>query len=241
MCRMALFLSKQPALFMDSILFREWAVSNPDGLGAFFRHADGMKLVKKSNPFSYFREGKPYTRLLMHFRMGTGGKGVHPFYCKCRSSNAWLVAHNGAIGFDKEFLEQMHKHHKIETEIDSEIIAHIWQDLSSTADLSQRAIALHDVLVANSSHMWANVLLYNYITDSWVGMSDGALNLVSSDKNLTLASDLRWLRIQRPNLLTKNLQSGDLIVGRGLSYKIYEQAIPSKSYLSFYEYPYGEW
>ena len=208
MCRMALVLSSSPERGLEEKMREAWDY-NKDGVGALYKTPNGaIKLYRwvKTEYFQHNSIGEPYLRLLIHFRLSTGGFGTHPFALE-GNAVGWFLAHNGYV-IDK--ITPVQVYGEIDTLKAVRVFARIYD---STKTLKENTLNFMKELQNNYSGIF-NFLLYNPFSDEWIAISDGSLEYLQEKNRLIIASDFRF--DNNMNARSRFLRSGYAMVGKGL-------------------------
>ena len=227
MCRMALVLGKEKALKGFELSFKTaWGRGNDDGVGVYwrdypvtdtyaFRH-----LARFPKTADLVRIGSTYDRLFIHFRNATGGDGTHPFSCIHKPENNsgdWFLAHNGCVQ-DEKARERLATTHKFSTEIDSEVMAHIWGDIDHTKPMPEQVEDFVAQINKDKVTGWANLIFYNVVTDEWVVFCDGNIKMSAVKDILVISSDTEWLddaEAKKADVKVVQAETGSVIYGKG--------------------------
>lgn len=257
MCRMSLVLSKGKNKYLEVLQKKAWASHNRDGVGVYFNNRDkfntDLQLKDKLGWIMRYEKSawldpieSEYDRYMSHFRFGTGGSGTHPFNCSCKNKdNYWFLTHNGVLQGWRKIKEELEvKGHKFATQIDSEVMVHLFEETEGKGSLLARAKELMKLFYSyeGTSYSSVNLLFYNAFTDQWLAISDDSLNLIMNGQVVILTSDNDWLP-QRTKY--RHLYSGDIAWGKGLYVNIKESAIvrpqPPAIRVGTYGECFGEW
>jgi len=206
MCRMALVITATPERGLEEKMKDAWE-QNKDGVGALYKTTNGeIKLYRWTKTEYFQRIEEPYQRLLIHFRLSTGGFGTHPFAVE-GAAVGWFLAHNGVIA-DK--IAPTQEYGGIDTLKAVRLFARIYDN---TKTLKENVLNFTKELQNNYAGIF-NFLLYNPFSDEWVAISDGSLEYLSTNNKLIIASDFRF--DNQMNARSKILRNGYAMVGKGL-------------------------
>jgi len=206
MCRMALVITATPERGLEEKMRETWE-ANKDGVGALYKTSNGaIKLYRWTKTEYFTKIEETYLRLLIHFRLSTGGFGTHPFSVE-GNAVGWFLAHNGSV-IDK--ITPIQEYGEIDTLKAVRVFARTYD---STKSLKENVLHFMKELQENYTGMF-NFLLYNPFTDQWIAISDGSLEFLSTNTKLVIASDFRF--DNNMNARSRFLRSGFAMVGQGL-------------------------
>jgi len=206
MCRMALVISSSPERGLEEKMREAWE-QNKDGVGALYKTVSGATKLYRWVKTEYFqRIEEPYQRLLIHFRLSTGGFGTHPFAVE-GGAVGWYLAHNGSV---MEKITPIQEYGEIDTLKAVRVFARTYDGAKS---LKENTLNFMKELQENYTGMF-NFLLYNPFSDEWIAISDGSLEYLQEKNRLIIASDFRF--DNNMNARSRFLRSGFAMVGKGL-------------------------
>jgi len=207
---MALVISSSPERGIEEKMGEAWK-QNKDGVGVLYVTPSAVKLYRwfKTEYFKNIKE--PYLRLLIHFRLATGGFGTHPFAVE-GGAVGWYLAHNGFV-MDK--VNPTQDSEEIDTLKAVRVFARTYNGAKT---LKENVLNFTEELQNNYSGMF-NFLLYNPFSDEWMAISDGSLEYLQENNKLIIASDFRF--DAGMNRKSKEIRDGYALVGKGT--KILEQ------------------
>ena len=206
MCRMALIISATPERGLEEKMKDVWE-QNKDGVGALYKTPNGAIKLYRWVKTEYFQKiEEPYLRLLIHFRLSTGGFGTHPFALE-GNAVGWYMTHNGVI---TEKITPVQEYGGIDTLKAVRLFARTYD---STKTLKENTLNFMKELQNDYSGMF-NFLLYNPFTDQWIAISDGSLEYLQEKNRIIIASDFRF--DNNMNARSRFLRSGYAMVGQGL-------------------------
>ena len=206
MCRMALILSSSPCSGLEEKMRDVWE-QNKDGVGTLYVTPDGVIKLYRWVKTEYFAKiEEPYIRLLIHFRLSTGGFGTHPFAVE-GAAVGWYLAHNGSV---IEKITPTQEYGEIDTLKAVRVFARTY---NSAKTLKENTLNFMKELQENYTGMF-NFLLYNPFTDQWIAISDGSLEYLQEKNRIIIASDFRF--DNNMNARSRILRSGFAMVGKGL-------------------------
>jgi len=205
MCRMALVISSSPERGLEEKMKETWD-QNKDGVGALYKTTSAIKLYRWIKTEYFTKIEEPYTRLLIHFRLSTGGFGTHPFALE-GNAVGWYMTHNGVI---TEKITPIQEYGGIDTLKAVRLFARTYDSAKS---LKENTLNFMKELQENYSGMF-NFLLYNPFSDEWIAISDGSLEYLQEKNRVIIASDFRF--DNNMNARSRFLRSGFAMVGKGL-------------------------
>jgi len=206
MCRMALVITATPERGLEEKMKEAWNY-NKDGVGALYVTPHAVKLYRWTKTEYFTKIEEPYTRLLIHFRLSTGGFGTHPFAVE-GGAVGWFLAHNGSV---VEKITPVQEYGEIDTLKAVRVFARTYDGAKS---LKENTLNFMKELQENYTGMF-NFLLYNPFSDEWIAISDGSLEYLSTTNKLIVASDFRF--DNNMNARSRFLRSGYAMVGKGLN------------------------
>ena len=206
MCRMALVISSTPERGLDEKMREAWE-QNKDGIGALYKTANDIKLYRWTKTEYFTKIEEPYLRLLIHFRLSTGGFGTHPFAVE-GNAVGWYLAHNGSV---IEKITPVQEYGEIDTLKAVRVFARTY---NKTKTLKENTLNFMKELQETYTGMF-NFLLYNPFSDEWIAISDGSLEYLQEKNRLIIASDFRF--DNNMNARSRFLRSGFAMVGQGLN------------------------
>jgi predicted glutamine amidotransferase len=202
---MALVITTTPERGLEEKMKDAWE-QNKDGVGALYKTANGIKLYRWVKTEYFTKIEEPYIRLLIHFRLSTGGFGTHPFALE-GNAVGWFLTHNGVI---TEKITPVQEYGGIDTLKAVRLFARTYD---STKTLKENTLNFMKELHENYTGMF-NFLLYNPFSDEWIAISDGSLEYLQEKNRLIIASDFRF--DNNMNARSRILRSGFAMVGKGL-------------------------
>jgi predicted glutamine amidotransferase len=203
---MALVISSSPEHGLEEKMKEAWE-QNKDGVGALYKTVSGATKLYRWVKTEYFqRIEEPYLRLLIHFRLSTGGFGTHPFAVE-GGAVGWYLAHNGSV---MEKITPIQEYGEIDTLKAVRVFARTY---NATKTLKENTLTFMKELQENYTGMF-NFLLYNPFSDEWIAISDGSLEYLQEKNKLIIASDFRF--DNQMNARSRFLRSGYAMVGQGL-------------------------
>ena len=206
MCRMALVISSSPEHGLEEKMKEEWKY-NKDGVGALYKTVSGATKLYRWVKTEYFTKiEEPYIRLLIHFRLSTGGFGTHPFSIE-GNAVGWYMAHNGSV---IEKITPVQEYGEIDTLKAVRVFARTYNAANT---LKENTLNFMKELQENYTGMF-NFLLYNPFSDEWIAISDGSLEYLQEKNRIIIASDFRF--DNNMNARSRILRSGFAMAGKGL-------------------------
>jgi len=182
---------------------------NKDGVGTLYVTPNGVKLYRWTKTEYFTKIEEPYLRLLIHFRLSTGGFGTHPFAVE-GAAVGWFLAHNGVI---TEKITPIQEYGEIDTLKAVRLFGKIFV---STKSLKENVLNFTKELQENFAGIF-NFILFNPFNDEWAAISDGSLEYLSTTNKLIIASDFRFDNAL--NARSRVLRSGYALIGQGLRIK----------------------
>mgnify|MGYP003147548518 CR=1 FL=1 len=243
MCRMLLVHSDNPTDRWDSRAKQAWASGNPDGVGAYIRHMDRSR-AKRTMGETHSKRFKditePYTRLLIHFRLATGGEGTHPFIS---NDDRFALTHNGTLSDDKA--REMLLKDGIEklSAIDSAVLLPIFLKTFRENKEKYNKKLLQDYVNALGKYECygtLNIIVHDRATDTSIGVCDNSLSLIRRDGIIMLASDTKFLskKLKR-RMDIKDLNEGECVIIKNNNVLIHEVKPVETPRSSYHHYGYG--
>lgn len=174
MCKMMILRTKEPMTNVERKAHKEWQWGNRDGVGTY-TDSNGLHRYPMTIEFTGIKEY--YKLMIYHARNATTGRGTHPLISE---DGRYYLIHNGwFINLQNWYAlreDLKDRGHKFQTEIDSEILLHLFEECKKSKKHPIKTLIKRLGLWTVNGKL--NFIVYDSKSDKFYIYSDGDLEYI---------------------------------------------------------------
>lgn len=210
MCRMMVMRSKNNMKDIERHAHKVWQWQNRDGVGIY---TDTTGLRRYPLTAEYIPLKEYYRLMIYHARLGTGGKGTHPFISE---DGRYYLIHNGWLINHQPLKEELIKRgHVFRTKIDSEILLHLFEECKKSKKHPIKTLIKRLALWDVNGKL--NFIVWDSKSDKFYVYSDGDLEYIyTPDWLIWIATEFNTWASREMVEIVKPLVDGTYLVTKKL-------------------------